>query len=310
MLKKTSGYKKYFRSHAALYMMMIPGLLYIVLFKLTPLYGVTIAFKDYKIFNGANAFEAIANSEWVGFKNFMEIFHQPEFLRVLSNTFVIAFLKLVLLFPLPILLSLLSSELTWNRYKKMVQTVIYLPHFLSWIVVAGMAFHILGTTGLVNQSLAAMGFGRINFLMDSHNFLWVLVGSDAWKEAGFNTVVYIAAIASINPDLYEAAQMDGAGRIQKMFHITLPNIMPTVLLMFILKVGKILEENFQQILVMYNPAVYDSADVIQTFVYRMGLGEMDFTMGVTVGLFNSVVSFALILLSNYMCKKVLKRSVW
>ncbi|WP_320998657.1 ABC transporter permease [Hungatella effluvii] len=300
MFKQSTGFKSYFKSHGILYIMMIPALLYTAVFKMMPMYGVTIAFKDYQIFNGANAFEAIANSKWVGFQNFMDIFHQPEFLRVLGNTFVIAFLKLVVLFPLPVLLSLLLSELTWKRYKQVVQTVIYLPHFLSWIVVAGMAFHVLGTTGLLNQLMTSMGFARVNFLMDSHHFLWVLVGSDGWKEAGFNTVVYLAAISSINPDLYEAASMDGAGKLQNMFLITLPNMMPTVLLMFILKVGKLLEENFQQILVMYNPAVYDTADVIQTFVYRMGLGEMDFTMGVTVGLFNSLVSFALILFSNFL----------
>ena len=255
MLQRKKIFSQYLNTHLILYVMMVPALVYLVIFKLVPLYGTVIAFKDYNIFNGKNALDAIGNSEWVGLENFIEIFQQPEFGQILFNTFWIAILKLLVLFPLPILVALLLSELTCQRYKKLVQTVIYLPHFFSWVVVAGIAFNILGTTGLINQSLQTIGADKVNFMMNPQNFLWVLIGSDAWKETGFNAVVYIAAIAAINPEMYEAAQVDGASRLQRMVLITLPNIMPTVLLMFILKVGKMLEENFPQIAsVSWTPA--------------------------------------------------------
>ena len=301
---------KYIKTHMVLYVMMIPALLYTLIFKLVPMYGMIIAFKDYNIFGGDNAFDSISQSEWIGFKNFLNIFNQPDFLRVLGNTFIIAFMKLIFLFPIPVIIALLLSELVCHRFKKIIQTIIYLPHFFSWVVVAGIAINIFGTTGMINQVLIDLGFGKINFLLNGENFRWLLVVTDGWKEAGFSAVVYIAAISSINPDIYEAAEVDGASRFQRMIKITLPSIIPTVLLMLILKVGKMLEENFQQILVLYNSSVYDYADVIQTYVYRMGLGQMDFTLGVTVGLFNSVVSLALILFSNFICKKLLGRSVW
>ncbi|MEG0485369.1 MAG: ABC transporter permease subunit [Oscillospiraceae bacterium] len=310
MLKTKNSFAKYLKLNYILYIMMVPALIYTVVFKLIPLYGTVIAFKDYNMFNGANAVEAIANSEWCGFDNFEKIFKQPEFLNVLANTFIIAALKLVVLFPLPILMALLLNEMASVHFKKAIQTIVYIPHFFSWVVVAGIVLNVFGSNGFVNQIVEMSGNGKINFLMNPQNFLWVLVGSDAWKETGFNAVVYIAAIAAVSPELYEAAQVDGANKIQRMLRITLPNILPTIMMMFILKIGKMLEENFSQILVMYNPAVYDSADVIQTFVYRLGLGQMDFTLGVTVGLFNSVVSFALILLSEFICKKTLGRSVW
>lgn len=300
--------KNYLRNAWPLYVLMIPAFVYTVIFKLTPLYGLTIAFKDYSLFNGIDAIDAIGKSEFVGLENFRKICNDPGFLNALGNTFIIGVLKLVILFPLPIILAIFLNEIKPKKLKGFLQTVLYLPHFFSWVVIAGIFINILSNTGLVNSFLAKWGFEKVSFLMDSSKFRWILVLSDAWKETGFSAIVYIAAISSINTNLYEAAEVDGAGRFKQMLYITLPSLIPSIVIMFILKTGKMLEENFQQILVMYNPVVYDVADVIQTYVYRMGLGQMDYTLGVTVGLFNSIISFALVMVANALCKLVTGRN--
>lgn len=299
---------KYLKKAGPLYILMLPALLYTIVFKLLPLYGLGIAFKDYSLFNGRDAVDAIAASEFVGLDNFRKIFSEPEFLKALANTFIIGALKLVILFPLPILLALFINEIKQRHLKSCLQTICYLPHFFSWVVVAGIFFNILSTSGLVKSFLQMLGLDKINFLMNGKVFRWVLVISDAWKETGFSAIVYIAAISSISTTLYEAAEIDGAGRFDRMLHVTLPQLAPSIVIMFILKTGKMLEENYQQILVMYNPVVYETADVIQTYVYRMGIGQMDYTLGVTVGLFNSIISFALVLLANLLCKLITGRT--
>lgn len=300
--------RSYVRKYWPLYVLMIPALVYTVIFKLLPLYGLEIAFKDYSLFNGKDAVDAIGASRFVGLDNFRKIFGQPDFIRSLINTFVIGALKLVVLFPLPVILALCLNEIRQKWLKSTLQTICYLPHFFSWVVVAGIFFNILSSTGFINSFIQLSGRDKVNFLMDGNIFRWLLVLSDAWKETGFSAIVYIAAISSINTTLYEAAEADGAGRFQRMLYITLPHLIPSMIIMFILKTGKMLEENYQQILVMYNPVVYETADVIQTYVYRMGIGQMDYTLGVTVGLFNSVISFALVLLANGLCRLITGRS--
>lgn len=298
----TINRRNYMRAYWPLYAFMIPALIFTVIFKLTPLYGMLIAFKDYSMFNGSNPINAIANSDFVGFDNFIKVVREPGFIQAVVNTFIIGALKLLFLFPLPILMAILLNEISHKFTKQFLQTVLYLPHFFSWVVVAGIFMNMLSGTGLLNTLLIKMGLNKVNFLMAPQYFRSVLVFSDAWKETGFSAIVYIAAISSINITLYEAAEVDGAGKLKQMWYITLPSLIPSIVIMFILKTGKMLEENFQQILVMYNPVVYDVADVIQTYVYRLGMGQMDYTLGVTVGLFNSVVSFLLILFSNQLCK--------
>lgn len=288
-----------------LYLLLIPGLLCVLLFKYTPMYGIVIAFKDFNIFDG------MAASPWVGWKHFEKLFTSQDFFLVFKNTLIISLLKIGFLFPLPIVVAILLNELKNVIFKRTVQTVIYLPHFLSWVIVSGLFIDILSTNGgLVNKGLVALGLEPIAFFMDNSVFRSVLVTSAGWKETGWSTIVYLAAFTTIDPQLYEAARMDGAGRIKQVWHITLPGIAPTILLMFILRLGNILEAGTEQILVMYNATVYKSADVIGSYVYRMGLGNQDYSFTTAVGLFESIIAFALVVSGNALSRKYLQRGIW
>jgi putative aldouronate transport system permease protein len=290
--------------------MSIPGLAVIIVFKIVPLYGLTLAFKDFNIFAGENIMDSILLSPWVGLDHFQSIFTRPEFLQIISNTIVISVYKLVFLFFPPILLSLLLNEVRSTGFKRTVQTLVYMPHFLSWAVVFGLFYTLLGNYGALNQLLAALGWEKISFFTDSDLFRSLLVVSEGWKEIGWSAIVFLAAMTSISPDLYEAARIDGANRYQRMWHISIPGILPVIVLIFIMKVGHILNAGFEQVLAMYNPAVYDVADIIQTYVYRVSLGRMDFSVGTGFGLFESVIAFILIVGSNAVCRRVLGRSIW
>jgi putative aldouronate transport system permease protein len=288
-----------------LYLLLIPGVLIVLLFKYTPMYGILIAFKDYNIFEGLSA------SPWVGFKNFERLFHSNEFGQVFRNTLIISLYKIGFLFPLPIIIALMMNELRNMVFKRSIQTVIYLPHFLSWVIVSGLFIDLLSTQGgLVNKLLTSLGMEPIAFFLNHHVFRGVLIGSAGWKETGWGTIVYLAAFTSIDPGLYEAARIDGAGRWKQMLHITLPGIAPTILLMLILRLGSILEAGTEQILVMYNPTVYKVADVIGTYVYRMGLGNQDYSFSTAVGLFESVIAFILVISGNALSRRYLNRGIW
>lgn len=301
----SGGLVKELRREWDLYLLLIPGLFCILLFKYTPMYGITIAFKDFNIFDG------MAASPWVGLKHFHKLFTSSDFLLVFKNTIIISFLKIGFLFPLPILVAILLNELKNMAFKRTVQTVIYLPHFLSWVIVSGLFIDLLSSNGgLVNKMLAAMGIEPISFFMDNSVFRSVLVTSAGWKETGWSTIVYLAAFSTIDPQLYEAARMDGAGRMRQVWHITLPGIAPTILLMFILRLGSILEAGTEQILVMYNPTVYKTADVIGSYVYRMGLGNQDYSFTTAVGLFESAIAFVLVISGNALSRKYLQRGIW
>jgi len=300
----------YLKEHYLLYLMLVPGLFFLIVYKFFPLYGLTIAFKDYSIFAGTNPIDAIAKSEWVGFEHFERLFSSSQFVKVLLNTLIINGYKILFLFPIPIICAIMLNEIRHVAYKKLCQTSIYVPYFFSWVIVFGIFYSLLGTYGIVNNALAALGRERISFFSDTSVFRGLLVFTEGWKETGWNTVIYLAAITAIDPTLYEAARVDGAGKLRQIWHITLPGLAPTIVLMLILKVGYILETGFEQILVFYNATVYDVADVIQTYVYRMGLGQADFSLGTALGLFNSVVAFILIVGANTVCKKLLHRSIW
>lgn len=288
-----------------LYLLLVPGLLCVLLFKYTPMYGIVIAFKDFNIFEG------MAASPWVGWKHFEKLFTSQDFILVFKNTLIISFMKIGILFPLPIFVAILLNELKNVVFKRTVQTIVYLPHFLSWVIVSGLFIDILSTNGgLVNKALVGLGMEPIAFFMDNSVFRGVLVTSAGWKETGWSTIVYLAAFTSIDPQLYEAARMDGAGRIKQVWHITLPGIAPTIILMFILRLGSILEAGTEQILVMYNPTVYKTADVIGSYVYRMGLGNQDYSFTTAVGLFESVIAFILVVSGNAMSRKYLQRGIW
>lgn len=288
-----------------MYVLLLPGLIFLLLFKYTPMYGVVIAFQDFNIFSG------IGDSDWVGLEHFQKLVHSDDFLQVLTNTLLISLYKIVLLFPIPIVVALLLNEVRKMLFKRTIQTIIYLPHFLSWVVISGLFVTLLSPTdGLINQIITAFGGEPISFLQNNSFFRSVVVFTAGWKEIGWNAIIFIAAIAGIDQEQYEAASIDGAGRIRKMISITLPGIMPTIVLMLILRIGSLLEAGTEQILTMYNPLVYDSGDVIGTYVYRMGLGQQDYSFSTAVGLFNSLVGFILILSGNMLSKKFLKRSIW
>lgn len=296
---------KLFRSNWDLYALLLPGLVFLLLFKYTPMYGVLIAFQDFNIFSG------IHGSEWVGLEQFHKLVNSEEFLRVLINTLLISLYKIVLLFPVPIVIALILNEVRRMFFKRTIQTIIYLPHFLSWVIISGLFINILSPTGgLVNEIIRGMGGQPVSFLTDNHFFRSVIVFTAGWKETGWNAIVFIAAIAGIEQEQYEAAAIDGAGRTRQMISITLPGILPTIILMFILRIGSLLEAGTEQILTMYNPLVYETGDVIGTFVYRMGLGQQDYSFSTAVGLFNSAVGFLLIVTGNMLSRKFLQRSIW
>lgn len=301
---------RYVRRHPMMYLMLIPGLFFLFIYKFAPLYGILIAFKDYNIFAGSNPIDAIAKSPWVGFANFERLFKSSEFIKVLTNTLIINGMKILFLFPLPIICAILLNEIRNKAFRKLSQTAIYVPYFFSWVVVFGIFYSLFGSYGVVNNVIAALGHARIKFFTDTGIFRWLLVFTEGWKEIGYNTVIYLAAITGIDIALYEAASVDGANKWKQIWHVTMPGLLPTIVLMFILKVGYILDTGFEQVLVFYNPAVYDVADIIQTYVYRLGMGQMDFPLSTALGLFNSVVAFVLIVSANMISKKLIHRSIW
>ncbi|MDF2958524.1 MAG: binding-protein-dependent transport system inner rane component [Paenibacillus sp.] len=282
-----------------LYLMVLPALLFLVIFKYVPMYGVVIAFKDYNIIQG------VFNSKWVGLQHFRELFAFDEFPKVVRNTLVISLMKLVIGFPAPILLALLLNELRLVRFKRAVQTVTYLPHFISWVVVGGIAVDLLSpNSGIVNKIIMALGFEPIFFLSDEGLFRWILVTSDIWKEAGWGAIIYLAALIGINEELFQAATVDGAGRLRQIWHISLPGIRSTIIVLLLLRLGHVLDAGFEQVLVMYHPTVYEVADIIDTYVFRVGLGSMQFGLTTAAGLFKSVIGCVLLVLANYFARKM------
>ena len=226
------------------------------------------------------------------------------------NTLEINFLKILWLFPIPILCAILLNEIRNKLYQKLCQTLIYVPYFFSWVLIFGIFYSLLGSYGIINTVITALGGSRINFFGDQSVFRSVLVFTEGWKEVGYNTVIYLAAITGIDVTLYEAARVDGANKFQQIWNITLPGLLPTIILMLIMKVGYILTTGFEQVLVFYSPAVYDVADIIETYVYRIGMGQADFSLATALGLFNAVIAFILIVGANTVSKKTLGRSIW
>lgn len=296
---------KLIRSNLDMYLLLIPGLVFLLLFKYTPMYGIVISFQDFNIFGG------ISGSEWVGMAQFERLLQSDEFLQVLINTLLISLYKITILFPIPIVIALMLNEVRRMFFKRTIQTIIYLPHFLSWVIISGLFLNILSPTGgIVNEIIRSFGGEPISFFTDNSLFRSLVVFTAGWKEIGWNAIVFIAAIAGIEQEQYEAAAIDGAGRIRQMWSISLPGMLPTIVLMFILRIGSLLEAGTEQILTMYNPLVYETGDVIGTYVYRMGLGQQDYSFSTAVGLFNSAVGFLLIVIGNMLSRKFLNRSIW
>ncbi|MFF2483289.1 ABC transporter permease [Paenibacillus sp. NPDC058071] len=284
-------------------LMVWPGILLVFVFSYLPMYGVFTAFMDYSVFTGSK----IWDNPWVGWKHFEMFFNAPEFANVMRNTIVISLLKLLFGFPAPIFLALMLNEVRKMMFKRVVQTITYLPHFMSWVILAGLATSLLAVdNGSINMLLEKLGLidEPINFLSEKSYFWSILISVNVWKEIGFNSIVFLAAIAGIDPHLYEAAQIDGASRFKQIYLITLPMIMPVVIIFFILAIGNMMSAGFEDILLLAtNPLLRPISDVIDTYVYRVGLGNQRYSYAAAVGLFKAVISVGLLTMANYMARR-------
>lgn len=303
-LKKKGLLYQYWK-HRYLVFLIIPAFIYYIIFKYGPMYGIQIAFKDYKFRLG------IAGSEWVGLQNFIDLLHMQSFSEVFFNTIIISVYKLVFGFPAPIILALLLNEVRHKYFKKAVQTISYLPHFLSWVILAGMFTQFLSPSiGPINILLRAFDINPVYFLGDEKWFRSVLVSTSIWKGVGWSSIVYLAALSSISTELYEAAIMDGATRWKQVWYITIPSLLPVITIMLILSVGGIIDDDFDQIFNMYNSAVYNVGDVISTYTYRRGLVDMQYGFATAVSLFKNVISLALIFITNLISRRVNEYGIW
>jgi len=282
-----------------LLMLLLPALVWYSVFSYGPLYGVQLAFKDFRILEG------ISGSPWVGFKYFeMMLNGSQDFFLIIRNTLVLSSYHIIFGFPAPIILALLFNELRLQWFKKLAQSISYLPHFFSWVILSGFLITILSpSSGVVNHIISFIGLKPIYFLGDPDYFRFTLVISSIWKEIGWSSIIYLAALASTDPQLYEAAVIDGAGRWKQMLHITLPSLLPVIAIMFIFRIGGILDAGFDQVLNLYTPATYRVADILDTYVYRLGLEQMQYGFATAVGLFKNVIAFTLVLIANYLVKK-------
>lgn len=287
-----------------LYLIMLLPAVYYLMFWYYPMYGVTIAFKTFKPKLG------ILHSPWAGMKYMRMIVEDPYFWHVFWNTIVLNLVNLLITFPAPIILALLINEVSSQRYKKTVQTITYLPHFLSTVVVVGMMYDMFSSTGIVNTLLAAVGLNKIQFLTSAGAFRPMYIGSNIWQNVGWDSIIFLAALSGLDVELYEAARIDGAGRWKQTLHITLPGIMPTIIIMLILAMGKIMNVSFQKILLMMNGGNQSVADVISTYVYRRGIQDADFSYATGVNLFQSLVSLMFVIATNAISRRVSETSLW
>lgn len=288
-----------------LYVMLLPTILWLIIFLYKPMYGLQIAFKDYSIFRG------IAASPWIGFEHFETLFNNDQFIRAVRNTIIMSFYGLLFGFPVPILLALMFNEVLNQTFKKTAQTIVYLPHFISSVIIAGIVITAFSpSAGLVNTILGWFGVDSIYFLTKPEWFRPIFVGTGIWQEAGFQSIVYLAAIAGVSPTLYESAVVDGASRWQMIWKITVPSILPTIIIMLIIRIGNILEISFEMIILLYQPATYETADVVNTFIYRQGLQGGQYDFAAAAGLFNAVVAFALVMTANTISKRYSRTSLW
>lgn len=296
---------KFNRDQKMLYLILLPFIIWYAVFMFKPMYGMVIAFKDYSLFRG------ISGSEWVGLKNFKDFLTSPEFYVTLKNTLMLNVYSLLLEFPFAILLALMLNEVKNKYFKTIVQTASFIPYFIAIVVATGITVNILSpSTGVINVFLEKLGFERVYFLAKPEFFRGIFTGLNMWKSAGFNAVIYLAALTAVDEQLYEAAKIDGANKFQQLRHITIPAIIPTIVVMLVLKVGSMLNVAFETVLLLYQPATYETADVISTYVYRTGMLMQDFGLATAVGLFNAVVGFILVYSANRWSKKVTQSSLW
>ncbi len=288
-----------------IYLMLAPTIIWFLVFLYKPMYGLQIAFKDYSIFRG------VAGSPWIGLEHFQTLFGNDQFLRAIGNTIKISALNLLFGFPAPIILALMFNELLSASFKRISQTIVYLPHFISSVIIAGIVITAFSpSAGIVNTILSWLGMEPIYFLTKPEWFRPIFIGTGIWQEAGFGSIVFLAAIAGVNPSLYESAVVDGANRWQMMWKITIPSILPTILIMLIIRIGNIMEVSFELIILLYQPATYQTADVVNTFIYRQGLQAGQYDMAAAAGLFNAIVAFTLVMTANTLSRRFSRTSLW
>jgi ABC-type polysaccharide transport system, permease component len=287
------------RRNKWLYVMILPGLLYFLIFKYAPMYGLVISFQDFKPYKG------IADSPWVGFKHFERLFTEPDFLQILGNTLILFGMNLLFFFPVPIILALLLNEVRVSVFKRTVQTLIYIPHFMSWVIIASISYVMLTMDGgIVNELIAYFGFQKVNFLLSPEWFRPMYILQVIWREAGWGTIIYMAAIASVDVEQYEAARMDGAARFRQIWHITLPAIRGVIVVLLILKIGDVLELGFEHVYLLLNSMNRRVAEIIDTYVYTAGLRQQQFSYSAAIGFFKSFIGLLLVMLANRLARKM------
>ncbi|MCF2940051.1 ABC transporter permease subunit [Paenibacillus alkaliterrae] len=288
-----------------LYLLLFVPMAYFIIFKYVPMLGVVVAFKDYNIFKG------VLDSPWIGFEAFREIFQMDAFHNAIRNTFLLNILDLIIGFPIPIILALLLNELRVKWFKRGAQTILYLPHFISWVIVGGMATQLLATnSGGVNNFLNAIGLEAIPFLSEPLHWVITYLGLGIWREAGWGTILYLAALTGINKELYEAAEVDGASRLRRMWHITLPGIKPTIVILLIINIGHMVTIGFDRPYILSNPLVTDVSEVISTYVYKVGIQSARYTIATAIGLFQSIVGLIFLLSADFISRKVNDQGIW
>ncbi|MDF2959381.1 MAG: sugar transporter permease [Paenibacillus sp.] len=302
---KAGAAMKKLKQSRYLLLLFLPCLIYYIVFKYAPMFGLVISFKNYNLYKG------IWDSPWVGFKYYQMFFQNPDFFKLLRNTFLLGVYKLFFGFPAPIILALMLNEVKNAIFKRFVQTVSYLPHFISNVVVASMVIMFLSPSGgIVNHILTRLGMDPVNFMVKAELFRPIYVVSEIWQHLGWETIIYLAALTAIDPQLYEAAEMDGAGRWKRMMHVTLPGIAPAIVILFILNIGKVLEIGFEKVFLMYNPAIYETADIISTYVYRVGLSQGNYSYATAIDLFGGIISLIFVYSANYLSRKAGETSLW
>lgn len=289
----------------AYFVLLAPVLLFYVLFRYVPMFGIIVSFKDYNLFTG------VWQSDWVGLKYYRMFFANPDAFVIIKNTFLLGLYKLVFGFPAPIVLALLLNEIRMKRFKRFVQTVSYMPHFLSAVVVSGIMIMMLSpSTGFINHMIEQLGFEPISFLQKASWFRTVYVTSEVWQEIGWGSIIYLAALTTIDPQLYEASRIDGAGRWKQTVHVTLPGIAPAIVILFILQIGKVLELGFEKVFLISNPATYETSDIIATYVYRMGIMQANFSYAAAIDLFMGIIGLIFVYSANQVSRKFGETSLW
>jgi len=295
---------KDFQRNKIAYLMFLPVFLYYAVFHWLPYGGLVTAFQKYNLFRG------IRGSEWVGFDNFIQFLTGPYFFRLLRNTFLISFYTLIFDFPMPVIFALMLNELRAGRVKKAVQTISYMPHFISLVVVCGMISDFSRERGLFNSIIGAFGLPTVNLLSVPGLFRPIFVTTGIWQGLGWGSIIYLATLSGVDPSLYDAAEIDGAGRFRRILHISLPSLMPVVTVQFIMRVGQILSVGFEKVILLYNPMTYETADVFSSYLYRLGLLQANYSLGTAAGLFNSMVNILVLVTVNWLFKRFSKESLW